>query len=331
MQVLELYSGIGGMHMAFKESGKPGCIKAAVEINTTANSIYKYNFPDTKLLNLNIEGLTADTINQLEVDTILMSPPCQPFTRNGKQLDMEDARSDSFQHILHLLPDLAIKNVLIENVKGFEQSEMRNLLIKTLTENSFTYQEFLLTPYQFGIPNSRLRYYCLAKKRPEKFQFETRESVMDIIPSHTNESSCFPIQDILEDDLEDCNFRLHDSTLKRRLKVLDICYRTSRKSCCFTKAYGRFMQGTGSVFTDLDEETVFETLANLGRMDPASNDYLDLAQSLNLRFFTPHEIAKLMGFPETFSFPQDISNRQKYMVLGNSINVKVVSKLIRQL
>lgn len=160
------------------ESGKLGCIKAAIEINTTANSIYKCNFPETKLLNLNIEGLTADAINQLEVDTILMSPPCQPFTRNGKKLDMEDTRSDSFQHVLQLLPDLTIKNLLIENVKGFELSEMRNLLIKTLTENSFIYQEFLLTPYQVGIPNSRLRYYCLAQKAPEKFQFEARASVV---------------------------------------------------------------------------------------------------------------------------------------------------------
>lgn len=92
-----------------------------------------------------------------------------------------------------------------------------------------------------------------------------------------------------------------------------------------------FVEGTGSVFTDMDEDTVLEALTKLGGMDSASNDYLELAESLNLRFFTPREIARLMGFPEMFSFPQDVSNRQKYMVLGNSINVKVVSELIKQL
>lgn len=128
---------------------------------------------------MNIEGLSANTINQFNVDTILMSPPCQPFTRNGKQSDIKDSRTDSFQHILNLLPDLKnIRNILIENVKGFEKSEMRNILIKTLKENSFIYQEFILSPSQFGISNSRHRYYCVAKKTLGSFPFEVREAVV---------------------------------------------------------------------------------------------------------------------------------------------------------
>lgn len=128
---------------------------------------------------MNIEGLSANTINKFDVDTILMSPPCQPFTRNGKQSDIKDSRTDSFQHILNLLPDLKnIRNILIENVKGFEKSEMRNILIKALKENSFIYQEFILSPTQFGISNSRHRYYCVAKKTPDSFPFEVQEAVV---------------------------------------------------------------------------------------------------------------------------------------------------------
>lgn len=60
-------------------------------------------------------------------------------------------------------------------------------------------------------------------------------------------------------------------------------------------------------------------------------DYIKIARSLQLRFFTPTEIAKLMCFPKYFSFPSHITKKQKYMVLGNSINVKVVSYLIKLL
>lgn len=63
------------------ESGIPGEIKAAVDINTIANKVYQHNFPNTKLLQRNIKSFSANEINDNGIDMILMSPPCQPFTR----------------------------------------------------------------------------------------------------------------------------------------------------------------------------------------------------------------------------------------------------------
>lgn len=47
-----------------------------------------------------------------------------------------------------------------------------------------------------------------------------------------------------------------------------------------------------------------------------------------LRYFTPREICRLMCFPEEFTFPEYITDKQKYRLLGNSINIYVVSRLI---
>lgn len=94
-----------------------------------------------------------------------MSPPCQPFTRNGNFKDLQDHRSEPLQHICNLLKDLKnIQYILLENVKKFEESDARNMFIKTLQDSGFHYMEFLLTPTSLGIPNSRSRYYCLARK-----------------------------------------------------------------------------------------------------------------------------------------------------------------------
>ncbi len=60
---------------------------------------------------------------------------------------------------------------------GFETSESRDLLTATLTEIGFTFQEFLINPNQIGIPNSRLRYYLIGKRKPETFEFETRDEI----------------------------------------------------------------------------------------------------------------------------------------------------------
>lgn len=49
---------------------------------------------------------------------------------------------------------------------------------------------------------------------------------------------------------------------------------------------------------------------------------------LKLRYFTPREIANLHGFPSTFHFPPSFSLKQCFSLLGNSLNVVVVSELI---
>ncbi|KAJ2548530.1 C-5 cytosine-specific DNA methylase, partial [Coemansia sp. RSA 1797] len=48
----------------------------------------------------------------------------------------------------------------------------------------------------------------------------------------------------------------------------------------------------------------------------------------NTRYFTPREVANLMGFPAEFSFSDITSNRQRYRLLGNSLSVSVVSVLM---
>lgn len=51
--------------------------------------------------------------------------------------------------------------ILIENVACFENSQTHSLILDTLNQRNYTFQEFLLSPTQFAIPNQRLRYFCL--------------------------------------------------------------------------------------------------------------------------------------------------------------------------
>ncbi|XP_051266221.1 tRNA (cytosine(38)-C(5))-methyltransferase isoform X3 [Dicentrarchus labrax] len=189
LRVLELYSGIGGMHYALNESGIPSQVVAAIDINTTANQIYRHNFPDTCLWNKTIEGITLDDFNKLSFDMILMSPPCQPFTRIGLKGDISDPRTKSFLYILDLLPRLSKlpRFILLENVKGFETSSARERLVKTLMGCGYTFQEIMVSPTSVGIPNSRLRYFLIAKISTENSSTLTSFKILDAIP-HPAES-----------------------------------------------------------------------------------------------------------------------------------------------
>uniref|UniRef100_A0A9J7Z8S6 tRNA (cytosine(38)-C(5))-methyltransferase n=1 Tax=Cyprinus carpio carpio TaxID=630221 RepID=A0A9J7Z8S6_CYPCA len=354
------------------KSSVPAEVVAAVDVNTTANEIYKHNFPNTPLLPKTIEGMMLQDFDKLNFDMILMSPPCQPFTRIGLQGDVADPRTKSFLYILELLPRLSKRPrfILLENVKGFETSAARDALLKTLRECDYSFQEFLISPTSLGIPNSRLRYFLIAKRPPGPFSFPTSAEIMEGFPmSESPDSLTVPhnnptssecereksgtiifkleteqelerkriqdsqetvrrLQDFLQEDEEDLDqYLLPPKTLLRYALLMDVVQPSFRRSVCFTKGYGHYVEGTGSVLqacVDVELESVFKNLDLLSEADK-----LKQLLQLKLRYFTPREIANLMGFPADFTFPKHISVKQQYRVLGNSLNVHVVSHLIR--
>ena len=105
------------------------------------------------------------------------------------------------------------------------------------------------------------------------------------------------------------------------------CTKDSYNSMCFTKSYARYIEGTGSVYCPINRDELEEKISEIEK----SHENLSLKKALKLRFFTAGEVAKLMSFPSNFSFPESISEKQRYKLLGNSINVLVVSELINLL
>ena len=108
------------------------------------------------------------------------------------------------------------------------------------------------------------------------------------------------------------------------------------RSCCFTKSYGRYAEGTGSVLIGPEQapmlDGVYDQVRSLPKEDAEAK--LQLLRSLRIRFFTPREVARLMGFPEAedgFSFPAESTKIQCYRVLGNSLNVTLVAFLLQLL
>ncbi|XP_061442462.1 tRNA (cytosine(38)-C(5))-methyltransferase isoform X2 [Rhineura floridana] len=370
-------------------SGIPAEIVVAVDVNTVANDVYIHNFPTTPLWPKTIEGISLKEFNRLSFDMILMSPPCQPFTRIGRQGDISDPRTQSFLYILDILPRLAKlpKYLLVENVKGFETSSARNELIQTLEKCGFTYQEFLLSPTCLGIPNSRLRYFLIARLQSEHFPFQAPGKILTDFPSQepadskmskgpegwAEHSSPVPTQELasgydnngrqrpqkegflfkletveelerkqhadndlslqmlrkyLQDDVVEglSQYFLPLKSLLRYAFLLDIVTPTCRRSTCFTKGYGHYIEGTGSVLQtaeDIQLESVFKSFEAL-----SEDEKLMRLSTLKLRYFTPREIANLHGFPPEFSFPDKVTIKQCYRLLGNSLNVHVVAKLI---
>ncbi|XP_070502261.1 tRNA (cytosine(38)-C(5))-methyltransferase [Chironomus tepperi] len=329
LSILELFSGIGGMHYALKESQVPGQVLAAIDINTNANEVYRHNFKDSKCINGNIVGL--DSSPYQKVNTILCSPSCQPFTRNGKQKDVEDKRNDAFMSLCTLIKSGSFKNLkylLMENVVGFETSQMHDIFIDALKSSGFYHREFIISPHQLDIPNTRHRYYCVARKEHD-FSFDSG-CIHKTIPNydHLLQKPQLLLDYVNSDDSEDLTpYFLSKELLEKRFNILDIQTNDSRNTMCFTKSYSNYIEGTGSVYCNMTRQELDDKIAEIERNDMN----LEMKEKLKLRFFTPMEVARLMRFPKDFTFPATISRKSQYKLLGNSINVTVVSELIKVL
>ena len=172
---IDLCSGIGGFHTALKELGGE-CVLAA-EIDTYAIETYKKNYGVDS--NNNLRDLTKKEMP--DYDILCAGFPCQTFSKAGSQQGFEEIRGTIFFDIVRILTETKPKFILLENVRNLvshNNGNTWNTIRKTLTEIGYLVPEnpFILSPLNFGIPQSRERVFipCIRKdiSKVEKIELE---------------------------------------------------------------------------------------------------------------------------------------------------------------
>ncbi|KAF8948516.1 tRNA (cytosine-5-)-methyltransferase [Haplosporangium gracile] len=318
IRALEFFSGIGGLHFGFNASGVNGRVLESFDMNQQANDTYKLSFGKSPVPR-GIDRLMVKDIEKYNANCWLMSPPCQPYTRGGKLLDDQDNRAKPLLHLLDQLEKMKTlpQYLFLENVKNFETSRSRHRLVTLLQKMGYVFRECLLAPYNFGVPNDRLRYFLMARLRssfdtpttsttqdsldskPEKFDPETEviytswplpAFVED--PRKTLQQHTFSIPELRK--FMDENEKVGKDYLLSRQLILerpnfrfDILQPSSTRSACFTKAYGsHHVAGGGS-------------LLQTQKMEQQEYDFSNSESiaDLGLRFLTPTEVARIHVFP----------------------------------
>ncbi|KAJ7102547.1 S-adenosyl-L-methionine-dependent methyltransferase [Mycena belliarum] len=345
MNALEFYSGIGGLHLALSHSGVPAPARVvrAFDWDAGACAVYAANFGPGLAAKADISTLTAASLAPLRAALWLLSPACQPYTvlnPASRSKGDRDPRAKSFLHLVQtVLPALAAAgaaptHVLVENVAGFETSRTRTLLVSTLRTLGYATAEFLLTPLQFGIPNSRLRYYLLAKRAPRAFKSRSEspgpvnldgEETLRYIPGRSDrtwvdrradslaDDTVYEIRDYLDPEpVEGC--AIPDRVLGRWGRLFDIVLPSARRSCCFTRGYTQLVERSGSVLQTNEAQDVTtrvfdaflraqsqsQSQAEAESSDSATENLKAEAvrtlDVLGLRYFSPAELLRLFAF-----------------------------------
>lgn len=171
---VDLFAGIGGFHAALSAMG--GRCVYAVEIDPAAAAVYQRNWGVDALGDITAVA-NEDEVTVPEHDVLCAGFPCQPFSKSGAQLGMEETRGTLYWNILRIVQERRPAVVLLENVRNLAGPRHRHewqVIVETLRAEGYRVSE---TPAVFsphllprdlgGRPQVRERVFITASRLPE--------------------------------------------------------------------------------------------------------------------------------------------------------------------
>jgi DNA (cytosine-5)-methyltransferase 1 len=160
LKFIDLFSGIGGFHLALKSLGAE-CVLAC-DIDKKCRETYKENFG----LEPQPDITTLATADIPDFDVLCGGFPCQAFSHAGAQGGLADTRGTLFKEICRILKDKQPSYFLLENVKnlkGHDKGKTIQVIYKSLREVGYTTYDnpILLSPHHIGVPQHRERVFIL--------------------------------------------------------------------------------------------------------------------------------------------------------------------------
>ena len=168
LTAVELFAGIGGFRLACDSLG----IKTiwANDINVNAVKVYLDRFGDNEIVCGDINGLIGTVP---EHDLLTGGFPCQPFSRAGKKLGIEDYRGTLFESIVEILKTKSPEYFVLENVNSIlflENGRNFKTILYALDELGYKLEWRVFNAAGFGLPQHRLRVIIAGRKHGNSFE-----------------------------------------------------------------------------------------------------------------------------------------------------------------
>jgi DNA (cytosine-5)-methyltransferase 1 len=161
IELIELFSGIGGFAKGFEDAGFNIVSHKFSEVDNHAIANYKFNFPNAQ----HIGSVTGVHLNRAEKPTVLtFGSPCQDFSVAGKQLGFAGNRSVLILEALRIIGELQPSVFIWENVKGcFSSNKGKDFwaIISAFAQLRGYRIEWQLLNTKWFLPQNRERLYLV--------------------------------------------------------------------------------------------------------------------------------------------------------------------------
>lgn len=167
---IDLFAGAGGFSLGFHSTGRLQCVMAVDNFKFAALT-YKTNFPHALVLVEDIKSVTSDLmagiVKRGEVDVIIGSPPCEPFTaanpsreRNPIDRLYVDPRGQLTLHFIRIVSYYQPKVFVMENVPSIMEDGLKDALNREFERAGYKRVYFnVLKAELYGTPSRRTRVF----------------------------------------------------------------------------------------------------------------------------------------------------------------------------
>ncbi|EGV43416.1 DNA cytosine methyltransferase [Bizionia argentinensis JUB59] len=165
MQVVDLFSGCGGLALGFKWAGFNTLLASDVDEN--CEKTYTHNFPNVPFIRNDLRDISTAEIKSIisrTPDVVIGGPPCQGFSLANKNRNKvkSDPRNELFYEFVRVVTDLQPKAFVMENVRGLlsmQKGEVIKLMKEEFENAGIGYQVDykVLLASDYGVPQNRHR------------------------------------------------------------------------------------------------------------------------------------------------------------------------------
>jgi DNA (cytosine-5)-methyltransferase 1 len=160
VNVLDLFSGIGGFSLGLERAGMR--TTAFCEINPYCRRALAKHWPSVPIYE-DVRTLTAEHLARdgISVDLICGGFPCQDISSAGKRVGIEGERSGLWSEYIRLIREVRPRYVIVENVADLLHRGMGTVL-GDLASSGYDAEWRCLSASFVGLPQSRPRVWIVA-------------------------------------------------------------------------------------------------------------------------------------------------------------------------
>ncbi len=327
---IDLFCGIGGFRLAMKENDVE-CVFSS-DIDTFVQKTYEANFQEVPVGD--IKKVDAKDIPNFDILTAGF--PCQPFSYAGGKKGFEDqTRGTLFFDICRILEYHKPPMVFLENVKGLvshKEGETLATIIENLKNLGYYPHWKVLCSLDYGLPQKRERWYCVAFRENIPFEFPEpwggpTPKLRDIVDLSDNN----PSLKLTDFELERIDYHFKMAKPGDRIQHDNSKYEPNTKKgkygvFSFQKPDGSLRFHVGDVAKTQIQEAFYSCLDTYASTIIANRTpkLWDIRRKLSVL-----ESKRLQGFPDDFIMP--VSDCQAYKQLGNSVSVPIIKAIMKRM
>lgn len=340
--LVDLFCGCGGISLGVAEAargmGYGLKVLHAVDIDADAIEVYRRNLPvcdgtgDFTAGVADVQQVVRDgSLAHDHVGPVVLvgGPPCQGNSDLNNHTRREDERNDLYLLMADAAELVRADVVVIENVPGVRNAHSKPVdrtLERLRSGLGLRASERVLDPVSLGLPQSRPRHVVLATRRGDP------DAALARLDAWRPERLCGVLAAIhdLQDTEGSSAFHKTTNVAPKNRTRIDKLFEEDLydlpnpdRPPCHQDGDHSYKSMYGRLFADQPAQTITTGFTSMGQGR--------FVHPTRRRMITPHEAARLQGFPDFFRFDRTTSARGVWQkLIGNAVPPRMAQALVAE-